>query len=213
MARYASLLAIVMLIGGCGSTPELPSSVDVAASPTREAVAPTPAPSPPPDARATPRPTATVEPESRTSTPDRTAPGAGMTAYERELLSVLREDVRQGSCGPRRTELPPGAAAGVECAIGTALVDRVAVYGFVTGDPSSDADQAYEDRAVIAYLERMDEEGALGEPGDCSGDTPADVSWMGPEADSPAPTVSCKSSSTADRTRSPATAASTTTRA
>ena len=183
MARYAVLLAIVMLIGGCGSPPGLPSPTGLAASPTPAAVLRTPAPSPTPDAPVTPRTTATVTPEIRTPTPDPTPPVADMTAYERELLAVLREDVRRGSCGPRRTELPPGAVAGVECRLDTPLVERVAVYGFVTGDPNADADQTFEDRAVVAYLERMGEEGVLGEPGDCLGNTPEDVSWQGLEAD------------------------------
>ena len=105
-----------------------------------------------------------------------------MTEYERLLVSHLRADARI-RCEPRRSDLPPGATAGVECRIGNAIVDRVGVYGFITGDEVEDGDQTFLDRAALAYLDRMKEEGVLRAAGDCTAGTPQDVSWMGPEAD------------------------------
>jgi hypothetical protein len=105
-----------------------------------------------------------------------------MTRDERELMSALRADARVG-CTPRRSDLPVGATAGVECRAGSRLIDRVGVYGFVTGDAIYDADQTYLDRAAYAYLDRMHQAGVLGIAGDCLAGTPQDVSWMGTEAD------------------------------
>jgi hypothetical protein len=105
-----------------------------------------------------------------------------MTEDERMLAGYLRGDARIG-CAPRRSDLPPGATAAVECRVGSALVDRVAVYGFVAGTDLEDGEQTYLDRAALAYLDRVDREGVLGAQGDCVAGTPQDTSWMGPEAD------------------------------
>ena len=107
---------------------------------------------------------------------------SGMTDYERELMGFLREDVRI-RCEPRRSDLPEGATAAVECRADSPLVERVGVYGFLAGN-SSDDDQIFLDRAAFAYLDRMERQGVLGASGDCVAGTPQDVSWMGREADS-----------------------------
>ena len=99
-----------------------------------------------------------------------TAKPVKMTDEERGLVLYLRDDA-QVDCEPRRSNLPTGATAAVECLLGSALVDRVGVYGF-DYDPKT---------AAIAYLERMDREGVLGIEGDCQGGTPRDASWGGPD--------------------------------
>ena len=114
--------------------------------------------------------------------PAPTSPTSVMTEYERDLMSYLREDARI-RCGARRSDLPPGAIAAVECQVGSPLVDRVAVYGFMAGNDVQDGDQSYLDRAAFAYLDRMDREGVLDAAGDCVAGTPQDTSWMGPDAD------------------------------
>jgi len=111
-----------------------------------------------------------------------------MTEYERELLGVLREDAKV-DCAARRSDLPAGATAGVECRVDTGLVDRVAVYGFISGGPEDDGDQTFVDRAAFAYLDRMNREGVLRAKGDCVAGSPQDVPWMGPEADAAASTA------------------------
>ena len=60
-----------------------------------------------------------------------------------------------GSVVPAAFDLPPGARAAVECQVGSWLVDRVAVYGFMAHDEMEDGDQTYLDRAAVAYLDRM----------------------------------------------------------
>ena len=182
MARQVALLMIAVVAWGCAGAAETTAGL----SPAPSAPAPlseAPLSSGRSSEVASSTPTALPAPEAATPTAEPPADVERMTEYERELLAVLREDVREASCAPRRAELPAGAAAGVECRLDTPLVDRVAVYGFASGTPSSDGDRSHEDRAVFAYLERMHEEGVLGEPGDCAGNTPADVSWQGPEAD------------------------------
>ena len=73
-----------------------------------------------------------------------------MRLEERFLVHVLRDDVAQ-RCEPRRSGLPAGAIAGIECAVNAPFVDSVGVYGF-------DLPAA----AALAYLERMNVEGTLG---------------------------------------------------
>ena len=89
-----------------------------------------------------------------------------MSRYERKLMRFLREDARV-RCAPRRSDLPPGATAAVECRVGSPLVERVGVYGFMAANDAGDADQTFLDRAAIAYLDRMDRQGVLGASGDC----------------------------------------------
>jgi len=96
------------------------------------------------------------------------SPPVGLSDEERGLVLTLREDA-QVSCRPRRSNLPIGATAAVECLLGTALVNRVSVYGF-----------GYDPRtAALAYLERMDHETVLGSAGDCLAGTPQDFAWSG----------------------------------
>ncbi|HEX6868685.1 MAG TPA: hypothetical protein VF119_07755 [Candidatus Limnocylindrales bacterium] len=93
-----------------------------------------------------------------------------MRQQERFLVLGLREDVGQ-RCEPRRSGLPKGAIAGIECVVDVPFVDRVGVYGFDL-DPTA---------AGLAYLERMEDEGVLGIEGDCRSGVPGDSSWDGPD--------------------------------
>jgi hypothetical protein len=93
-----------------------------------------------------------------------------MREQEQWLVHTLRADVAE-RCEPRRSGLPAGAVAGIECEVDAPFVDRVGVYSF-------DADP----RAAARYhLKRMDAEGVLGKDGDCLAGTPADGSWDGPD--------------------------------
>src|SRR6188508_3503689 len=54
---------------------------------------------------------------------------AGFSPDQARLLASIRADARVG-CAPRTENLPDKATAGIECAIGSDLVDRVGVYAF-----------------------------------------------------------------------------------
>lgn len=182
MARSFLLLMVAVILAACGTAhaSPLPSASEPGETTGADAGTPSaPAESARPEP---PEPSVTAQATDPASRPDPTVRASAMTAYERELMGFLREDARIG-CAPRRSDLPSGATAAVECRVGSALVNRVAVYGFITGNDVEDADQASLDRAAFAYLDRMDRQGVLGASGDCVAGTPQDVSWMGPEAD------------------------------
>ena len=182
MARPAALLVVSMLTWGCAQAPAPPAPRASESSATALAEAATPA-----DPRTVPATPATIPPgaapRDEPARQPTAAPEGAMTDYERELLAVLREDVHQGACEPRRAELPPEAVAGVECRLDDPLVDRVAVYGY--GPDDAVTNPGLNDRAALAYLQRMDAQGVLGEPGDCLSGTPEDVPWQGLQADQP----------------------------
>jgi hypothetical protein len=77
----------------------------------------------------------------------------------------VRQDVRV-DCRPRRTDLPPLAIAGVECAPRSDLVARVGIYGFASGHD-----------AARTYLARMVNAGVSPNSGDCIAGTPGDGAW------------------------------------
>jgi hypothetical protein len=69
------------------------------------------------------------------------------TEEELAILSGIRFDIRAGQCSPRREDLPEGAVAGVECLVGSGLVDRVGYY------------RIYGPTLVETYLARLAEYG------------------------------------------------------
>ena len=158
-AFVVSALAI-----GCSSSP-FPSAV----TPTEPAASPSsvPNPSTPPSSAPTastaPSPQPTASPLA--SAPD--DPPPSFSPAESTLLEALRADARVG-CAPRRADLPDGAVAGIECHIGTSLVDRVGVYGFDGSRTSS---------ARTAYLGRLDKAGVIPGTGDCKSGRAGDAAW------------------------------------
>jgi hypothetical protein len=169
--RLISLLLVPMLVG-CGSagpagTTRAVSATGGPAGPAAS-VAPSGLPTSPPSAAApkSPAPTRSAEP---TATPKPTAKSTPtplpLYAAEKDLLTELRADSRIG-CVPRRTGLPTGATVGVECLVGSDLVDRVGVYGF---GPKHEA--------IDAYLARMRSAGIKLGSGDCPTGTPGDAHW------------------------------------
>jgi hypothetical protein len=166
MRRPLLLIAVAMAVVaiGCSSAPAPSVTAVPSASPSASPVTGSPSPSASPlPVPATPSPAPTATP---TGVPRKT-PAPSFTAAEQTLLEALRVDSKI-DCAPRRADLPPGAVAGVECHIGTALVDRVGVYGF-DGSTSS--------TARAAYLARLESAGVTPATGDCKAGTPGDAAW------------------------------------
>ncbi|HEX5014622.1 MAG TPA: hypothetical protein VFV72_10755 [Candidatus Limnocylindrales bacterium] len=90
---------------------------------------------------------------------------AGFSPEQGRLLASIREDARVG-CAPRTENLPDKATAGVECTVGSELVDRVGVYAFAT--PAD---------ALAAYIARMASYGVALRSGDCLAGTAGDGAW------------------------------------
>jgi hypothetical protein len=90
---------------------------------------------------------------------------AGFSPDQAALVASIRSDARVG-CAPRTENLPPKATAGVECVIGSNLVDRVGVYAFA--NPQD---------ALAAYIARMAGYGVALRTGDCDAGTPGDEAW------------------------------------
>jgi hypothetical protein len=90
------------------------------------------------------------------------------SAAEKRLVEALRADVRVG-CAPRRTDLPQDSVAGLECRIGSALVDRVGIYSF--------KEEIETDAALQAYLVRLVDNGVKLRAGDCDAGIPGDRAW------------------------------------
>jgi hypothetical protein len=106
-----------------------------------------------------------------------------MAGAERELVDQLRKDARV-DCRPRRTDLPWGALAGVECFIDSDLVSRVGVYSFGTAEAldgySSDELSEEERRDGVAathYFVNLSDYGVEAQSGDCRDGKPGDASW------------------------------------
>lgn len=89
-----------------------------------------------------------------------------MSLLEQDLVFGLRADA-QVDCAPRRSDLPPRAIAGVECRVGSDLVDRVGIYAF-----SSQAD------ALLAYRVRLESVGVALRSGDCFAGKSGDFAWV-----------------------------------
>jgi hypothetical protein len=85
---------------------------------------------------------------------------------ELRLVAGLREDVAVG-CLARRTGLPPGATAGVDCRVDSSVVLRVEAFLF-----------ADEREAATAYMTRLTENGVGIAEGDCLAGVPGDSPWM-----------------------------------
>jgi hypothetical protein len=170
------LIAMLLAVTACGGPvdPAPDRTTKLSASPSGGAIASAGAPpsgmrSAPSPASVTPLPTLLATPSPATTvTKAPSAKPVSMTEQESGLVLVLREDARV-NCEPRRSDLPIGATAGIECLIGSAIVERVGVYGF-----------DYDPRAAAhAYLERMEREDVLGAGGDCRSGSPGDSPYEG----------------------------------
>jgi hypothetical protein len=97
---------------------------------------------------------------------------AGFSEAQGQLFGSIRADAQVG-CAPRTDNLPPKATDGIDCTVGSNLVNRVGVYRFATpGD------------ALAAYIARMASYGVALRSGDCLAGKAGDVSWTpgdGPE--------------------------------
>ena len=156
--RLVAMLAIGVLIAACSSSPA--PSTPVASSGAVPSAAPTASPTTSPSTPAVSTPP-TEAPPSPSATPE---PAMPFNAAEMELVGQIRADSRI-DCVPRRTDLPPKAVAGVECRIGTALVDRVGAYSFGTAP------------AIDAYLARLATAKVTPGSGDCATGKAGDHSW------------------------------------
>jgi len=141
-------VAAIALVAACSST-SLPPPLE-GGSP----VAPTPV-------------AGSAAPPASTGTGSSAAPSipAGYSPDEARLLASIRADARVG-CAPRTENLPDKATAGIECTVGSDLVDRVGVYAFAT--PAD---------ALAAYTARMAGYGVALRTGDCKAGTPGDAAW------------------------------------
>jgi hypothetical protein len=90
---------------------------------------------------------------------------AGFSAAQAQLFGSLRSDARVG-CVPRTDNLPAKATAGIECTIGSNLVERVGVYAFATPQD-----------ALAAYISRMASYHVALRTGDCRAGKAGDVAW------------------------------------
>jgi hypothetical protein len=158
----AATIGLCLILGACSSSTG-PSASPIAASgspvptisigPVEPSTSPSPSAPPsaaPPSASPKPTPAPTLRPA------------------ETELVGALRADSAVG-CVPRRTDLPLGATAGVECHPADSLVAAVGIYGFVgatTPEP-----------ALAAYLDRMKKQNVATGSGDCAKGTPGDHAW------------------------------------
>jgi len=141
-------VAVIALVAACSNSslpPPLEGGSAVAATPAAGSGAPPPS----------------------TGTGTSAAPSvpAGYSPDQARLLASIRADARVG-CAPRTENLPDKATAGIECAVGSDLVDRVGVYSFAT--PAD---------ALAAYTARMASYGVALRSGDCKGGTAGDEAW------------------------------------
>ncbi len=93
-------------------------------------------------------------------------PLSAATADEAALIAALRTDAAV-RCAPRRTDLPVLATAGVDCRVGSSLVERVGAYRF------RDARDA-----ATTYLDRLAAYDVAPTTGDCLAGTGGDAAWM-----------------------------------
>jgi hypothetical protein len=89
-----------------------------------------------------------------------------MTDDELGLVHALRVDA-QVRCEPRRTGLPEGATAGVECRVNSGPIARVGAYLFA--DPKVE---------LAHYLARLEQYGVEPNTGACWDGTPGDSAWV-----------------------------------
>ena len=164
------LVAGVVLVYRLTERPGDSRPGDVAAGPTPTASAPAVAPTAsalnqvPPAAA----PPAAAPPTAAAQAPEATpAPVTVFSPEEEHLVAGVRDDARV-NCSPRRTELPEGALAGIECRPTTGPAARVGVYAF---DGSDDA--------LRAYFDRLASYGVEPETGNCWEGIPGDGFWGG----------------------------------
>src|SRR6187549_1436839 len=136
--HLAWTIAVIVAIAACGGSAQ-PSATPAAAilSPSASALpssspsalpATVPPRSAPPPPTPTPMPTRVAPPTpAPTKRPRPTA--VAMREQEQWLVHTLRADVAE-RCEPRRSGLPAGAVAGIECEVDAPFVDRVGVYSF-----------------------------------------------------------------------------------
>ena len=141
------------------ASPSAVPSAAPSATPSAPVVSAPPSVAPPSEAPPTKAPPAVTPKPS---------PAPTFSTAERRLLEAIRVDARIG-CAPRRTGLPQEAVAGVECRVGSALVDRVGIYSF--------QEEIESDAALQAYLVRLVDNGVTPRTGDCLAGTPGDSSW------------------------------------
>jgi hypothetical protein len=167
--RLFASVAMGLLIAACSTSTPAPTTAPSDAVTDRS-----PVPSALPEATATaPVPSApprVVPPSAPPTATPSPSPAPSFTSAERRLLDALRADTRVG-CAPRRADLPEHAVAGVECRIGSALVDRVGVYGFDSfTNPNAGS-------ALDAYVARLSAAGVTLTTGDCRAGTTGDRAW------------------------------------
>src|SRR3712207_4237002 len=129
-ATPVAILSFALVVAACGATAvaappasDAPPVATPTAKPSQEAPEP-PAVDPSPVSPATPVPATAVpapsdDPAEEPGTDPKPAPII-WTDAEYALLDGLRVDA-QVDCSPRRTGLPEGATAGIECRLDTAL--------------------------------------------------------------------------------------------
>jgi hypothetical protein len=161
------IIAVAIALVGCSSAPA-PSAT---ATP-HPSVAPARSESAVPSSLA-PSVLPSVAPTSAPTAPPSAAPSrapsaaASLRPDEVDLLNSLRAD-SQVDCQPRRSDLPPGAVAGIECHPNDSLVSAVGVYAF--------SDDAVEP-ALNAYLARLASAKVAVGSGDCATGHPGDHAW------------------------------------
>ena len=161
--RLIAPLALLVLVAACSSSAPAPTG---SASPSPIAVQ-SPAQSAAPTASPATSPSAPAPSSAPSDVPPAATPSpkpVAFSAAEKRLVEQIRVDARV-NCVPRRTDLPLHAVAGVECHIGTALVDRVGAYSFGTA-PADDA-----------YLARLATAKVTPGSGDCATGKAGDHSW------------------------------------
>ena len=158
-------LVLIDRLTGDGPTGSLPSQVPARPTPTPALSGVTPGELP--AARPTRAPPATTNPTATTpGSGARPRPAASFSDEEAALSNTLRVDATV-NCAPRRTDLPTGAFAGVECRPSAGPAERVGIYGLDD-----------EREAALVYLERMTQAGVrLGDSNSCV-DGGFDTLWV-----------------------------------
>jgi hypothetical protein len=157
----ALALGLTFLLAACSSA--APSTPPVSDPPAPSSPSPT---APSPTAEPT-QPVAPTQPPVVTPAPPTAAPTPiPMTPDELALVRALRVNA-QVRCEARRTGLPDGAVAGVECRVNDGVVARVGAYRFA--DPEVE---------LAHYLARLEQYGVEPNSGSCWDGTPGDTAWM-----------------------------------
>ena len=156
-----------LFVAACGSPPPPRASTEIDISQPSETATGRPTAIPPVGSSSPAQPESPPSASAAAPTLRPTAPAPTLSPGEETLTFYVREDVAR-VCQPRRTDLPPGATAGIECSVESDLVERVGVYAF-----EGWADQ------VAAYRGRMDAAGIEPRSGDCRRGVPGDDNYWG----------------------------------